>query len=68
MSHDKSVQVSCKDLGSDCPYVAEGTPGEAEGKIMYHAVNDHASELGKMSEDEMVEMIEKIHGHLHVAA
>lgn len=61
------MNIGCKDLGVDCPYIAEGkTAAEAEGKLMYHAMQEHMDKMQGMSEDDAVGMVREMHDRLGV--
>jgi len=50
--------LSCKDMGTDCHFVATGdTAEEAKNKMVEHAKADHAEMFNKMSEDEKMGMM-----------
>lgn len=50
---DRKVTVSCKDLGGDCAFVAEGADAtEAKSEMLAHMRRVHAERTGRMSRDE----------------
>ena len=51
-------KLSCKDMGTDCGFVATGeTAEEVKNKMVEHAKMDHAEMFNKMSEDEKTGMM-----------
>ncbi|HEX7586653.1 MAG TPA: DUF1059 domain-containing protein [Patescibacteria group bacterium] len=50
--------LSCKDMGTDCSFVATGeTAEEVKNKMMEHAKADHTEMFNKMSKDEKMGMM-----------
>lgn len=57
--------VSCKDLGKDDGFTAEGmTREEVKSKLMAHAMDKHKMEMDKMSQEEKDKIMMKIDGIL----
>jgi len=54
-------KLSCKAMGTDCHFSAEGeTAQEVKDKMMSHAMSDHKDMMDKMSESEKQDMMKKM--------
>lgn len=55
------MRLACKDMGTDCPFVAEGNSAEeVKAKMMDHAMADHKEMMDNMTEEEKDEMMKKM--------
>lgn len=55
------MKLSCRDMGTDCDFVAKGeTAQEVKEKMMAHANTDHMDMMKNMSEDEKADMMKKM--------
>jgi len=55
------MKLACKDMGTNCPFVAEGeTAAEVKAKMMDHAMAEHKEMMDNMSEEEKDKMMKKM--------
>jgi len=56
-------QLACRDMGSDCNFVAKGnTAEEVKNNMMNHVKMEHKEMMDKMSRTEKEDMMKKMDG------